>query len=186
MVEMRAVRGKKEQMAMDGGAPAAWQVDCEHRDGAEGEVAAQDVKESEEHQQVQARDGERVESAAAMRAGRAGPSRRATGRTAGLGSWKEESTVKAVEPSWEPLVTESKSLRLAEAKRSSSSSSSSSSMLLHSDARNKQCTQYAYASGRASRAKESVWSEEPPHLSAGKPRPQDRRPIRWGWRCRAA
>ena len=27
-------------------------------------------------------------------------------------------------------------------------------MLLHSDARNKQCTQYAYASGRASRAKE--------------------------------
>ena len=33
-------------------------------------------------------------------------------------------------------------------------SSSSSSMLLHSDARNKQCTQYAFASGRASRAKE--------------------------------
>ena len=30
---------------------------------------------------------------------------------------------------------------------------SGSSMLLHSDARNKQCTQYAFASGRASRAK---------------------------------
>ena len=32
------VTGSKEQMAMDGSAPAAWQVDLDHRDGDEGEV----------------------------------------------------------------------------------------------------------------------------------------------------
>ena len=119
VVDTRAVHGRKEQMAMDGSAPAAWQVDCEHRDGDEGEVDAQDVEESEEHQVVQQRDDEHDEDAAAMRAGRAGPSRRASGRTSGRGSSKkEENTMKAVEPSLEPLVTKSnrtKSIRLAEA-----------------------------------------------------------------------
>ena len=91
---------------MDGSAPAAGQVDLEHRDGDEGEVDAQDVEESEEHQVVQQRDDEHDEDAAAMRAGRAGPSRRASGRTSGRGSSKkEENTMKAVEPSLEPLVT---------------------------------------------------------------------------------
>ena len=90
---------------MDGGAPAAWQVDCEHRDGDEGEVDAQDVEESEEHQVVQQRDDEHVDSAAATRAGRAGPSRRASGRTSGRGSSKkEENTMKAVEPSLGSLL----------------------------------------------------------------------------------
>ena len=90
---------------MDGGAPAAWQVDCVHLDGDEGEVDAQDVEEGEEHLEVQLQDEEDVESATGMRAGRAGPSRRASGRRAGLGSSKkEENTMKAVEPSLEPLV----------------------------------------------------------------------------------
>ena len=105
MVDSRAVSGRKEQMAVDGGAPAASQVDCVHCDGAEGEVDAQDVEESEEHQEVQLQDGGDVHSAAAMQAARAGPSRRASGRTSGRGgSKKEENTMKAVEPSLEPLV----------------------------------------------------------------------------------
>ena len=90
VVDTWAENGSKEQMAMDGSAPAAWQVDLEHRDGDEGEVDAQDVEEDEERHVVQQRDDEHVDSAAATRAGRAGPSKRASGRRAGLRSSKKE------------------------------------------------------------------------------------------------
>ena len=90
VVDTWAENGSKEQMAMDGSAPAAWQVDLEHRDGDEGEVDTLGVEEDAEHHVVQQRDDEHVDSAAATRAGRAGPSKRASGRRAGLRSSKKE------------------------------------------------------------------------------------------------